>query len=115
MSAAVVDITIDQNATFLMRVTLTDISVDPNVPVDLADCTIASQIRQYPHRGVVATFTPDITDAVNGKFSLSLTATETASLPVVGLKYDVVVTYPAGVSKKRVIQGNIKVSEPITI
>lgn len=115
MAAPKLDLTIEQNANFAIRVTVNDATVDPNVPINLTGCTITSQIRQYPYGSVIATFQTAIIDAVNGKFTLQLNAFQTSALPQIALKYDVVLTKSDGVTKQRLMQGDIKVGDPITI
>lgn len=93
-------------------------------PIDLTGCTIAGQMRLKPEdRENILAFTCTITDAVNGEYTFSLTATQTSSIPVqpsggahrkmTQYAYDIEITYPSG-RKERNLEGVIDVSPEVT-
>lgn len=110
MSAPILNIVIEKNASFTMLVTVQGTN---EVPIDISDYIIESQIREYPDSDIVQSFSITITDGQNGKFTLSLTPEQTLDLPSKNMVYDVLVT--TGESKFRYLQGNVTVSSAVTI
>jgi hypothetical protein len=111
MSAATYNILIEQNANFSISVTVQDGSGNP---IDLTGNTIESQIREYPTGIIFDNFEINVTNASQGQFTLSLSASQTLALPVIGMEYDVLMTLSDGVTKQRLMEGKISISEPIT-
>lgn len=117
MSAAELDITIEQGANF-SRSLIYKIN---DTPVDLTDYTAKGQIRFSPSAEPVAEF--DITFATprsSGAFSISLTALDTEAIPTGETatakesiyRYDLVLQ-KAGVVT-RILQGRAYISPAIT-
>lgn len=80
MAAGKYDFDIEQGATFSRSVILRDSS---GAYINLTGYTIAGKIRRKPSDTVaLASFTCTITGAATGAFTFSLTATQTATLPV---------------------------------
>jgi hypothetical protein len=109
MSAPILNIVIEKNASFAILVT---VQGDNGTPINISGYTIQSQIREYPDAEIVQSFTTAITDGPNGKFNLSLTPTQTSALPSKNMVYDVLATI--GSSKLRYLQGNVSVSSAVT-
>lgn len=65
-------------------------------PVDLTGYTIDSDIKGLIDNASIASFTPSVTDAVNGKFELSLSPASTVALETGRYGYDVSLTSPGG-------------------
>ena len=76
------DIVIMRGATLVLNLTCTDPTSDPpNGPKSLDGCTLRAQIRKAGLSGEsLADFTPEITDVVNGKATLTLNSAQTAEL-----------------------------------
>jgi hypothetical protein len=74
-------------------------------PVDLTGSTVSGQVGL---RGVDVALTCTLTDAMNGKFSVSLSATQTAALLPGVYRYEIIVTYTDG-SIKPLLYGNFVV------
>lgn len=80
MAAGKYDFIIEQGATFTRNVVWKDSS---GVAVNLDGYTISGKIRRKPSdSSELVSFTCTITNASNGAFTFSLTASQTASLPV---------------------------------
>lgn len=121
MSAGVLDLYIDQGADYSQEFQLLDAN---NQYVSLVGATVSGKINEpYDEGSVVATLTGTITDGDKGKFSISLTDTQTSAIPVDAspggcarpLKcylYDVVVTFASGL-KERVLEGTAYVSPEV--
>ncbi len=120
-TAGYMDIQIDQGATFAMNFRLKD--SDKN-PVSLAGASIAGKIRLAPESAdPIVSFTGTVISEANGEGQISLTAVQTAAIPVDAsgsgkrkLKkylYDVEVTFLDG-TKQRVLEGLCLVSPEIT-
>lgn len=122
MSAAYLDIQIDQGSTFALNFRLKD--TDKN-PVPLTGATVAAKIRLAPESAdpAVATFTGTVISEALGEAQISLTAVQTAAIAVDAsgagkrkLKkylYDVEVTFLDG-TKQRVLEGLCLVSPEVT-
>jgi hypothetical protein len=118
MSAATFNLVIEQNSTFNLSVALND-GVQPTpAPISLEGCTLLSQIRRSSLEPVLATFTPVITNAIGGLFSLSLTGSQTLQLPITTsadeLRYDVLLTRPDNTTE-RLFEGAVSVTEAISV
>jgi hypothetical protein len=80
MAAGRYDLTIEQGATFSRQVTWQN---EDGSAVNLTGYALAGKLRRKTSdQQAIATFTCTITNAGNGIFTFSLTATQTASLPV---------------------------------
>jgi len=101
---------IDQGSTFNSTVTVED--VNDNL-VNITDYTARGQIRKSYTASTATNFTTSITDATNGKFTISLTRTQTGALKAGRYVYDVEVISPAG-TVTRVVEGQITVNPRVT-
>ena len=118
--AAPINITINQGETFEQGFQW--LQGDGITPMVLNGYTGACEIRNGAHnQGVLMTVPVVITDSANGKFTISLTAAQTAALPTSGAiysqkteyAYDVEFTSGSGYVY-RVINGVISVSPEVT-
>jgi hypothetical protein len=66
------------------------------VPVDLTATTIDADIKGLNDNSQAGTFTPAITDAVNGKFTLTLSPSESVSIEEGRYGYDISITQGSG-------------------
>jgi hypothetical protein len=107
---------IEKYATYSHTITWTD---ETGAGINLVGCTADMMIKLT--QGV-----PDIvfelsttngriviTDPINGVMQLTINSTDTATVPVESLVYDLVVTFPSG-TKTRLIQGAINVNDGVT-
>lgn len=110
------DIIVKQGATYVLKIQLKD---EDKQPINITGYTIKSEIRKSPGAATVeATFTPTITDAVNGQFELELDYTTTASLDFDREKYvyDVILHNPAGSGTRiRPLQGEVAINKRVTV
>lgn len=93
---------------------------DVPTPVDLTGCSIKMQIRENPGTTVLAEFSTannkiEITDAVNGKFRLFISNTESTDYLFKSGKYDIEVTFPVTNHVYRVLQGYVAIDSEITV
>lgn len=120
MAAGRYDLVIEQGATFSRQVTWQN---QDGSAVNLTGYSIAGKIRRKTSDNQpIISFTTAITDAANGIFTFSLTATQTASLPVnhgataekeyLDCVYDIEAT--VGSTKYRVIEGLARISPEVT-
>ena len=80
MSAGLYNITIEQRAKFSRSFTY---QTSAGVPISLVGCTVTASIkRKISDQVPLVSFTCTITGAAAGQFSISLTAAQTAKLPV---------------------------------
>lgn len=116
MAAMTQNLTIEQGTTWSQTITLSPV-------VDLTGLAGRCQIRQYPSPLYPVIASPAIALAVDpttGVFTMSLTAAETAAMPVAGTSHTDKTTYYYdvemynGSSVLRVLQGSIQVSPEVT-
>lgn len=75
------DFTFVRGDSFAIPVTMSNTSGDSPVPIDLSAATITSDIKLNVNSSTpTLSFTVTMTDAVNGQFTLSLAATDTATM-----------------------------------
>jgi hypothetical protein len=122
MAAGQYNMTISQGESFGLLLTLADSSDDP---IDLTGCMVRGQIRENASSSpVLASFTAEIQDPETlGQVQISLTAAETAAIPVpatesatktsVVYAYDLELVYANG-SVKRLLEGLCTVSPEVT-
>jgi hypothetical protein len=125
MAAANYDLYIEQGATFRFTAIYGhkdgtfDVNGNANViPYDLTGCVARMQIRARRGGDVLISATTTnggivFTDAVNGKFTVTITDEATDSLSTGRAKYDLEVGYPSG-DVVRVLQGNVRIDPNIT-
>ena len=109
--AVISNIFIDAGADFTTTVTVTD---STGSAVNLSGYSHAAQIRKsYDSAAATVAFTTATTDASNGKFTLSLTNTQTAAIPHGRYVYDAVITASGG-TKTRVVEGIVTINPRVT-
>lgn len=120
MSKGTYNITLVQGDSLSIPFTMTDSSVVP-VPINLTTATITSDIKRTPTSTVPdLSFTVTKTDAAAGKFTLSLTPTQTAAMRVTNEEesniyyYDVEFDY-TGNNIQTEFGGTITVLQQVTI
>ena len=120
MAAIVKDITIEQGATFLMKFNIKD---SENLAVDVTGWVGRGSLKVNAKDVTsVADFVVDTTsDPTNGEVLVSMTATETDSIPTTGGKYSSVSRYQYDIELEdtdgivyRLVNGVASVSPSIT-
>lgn len=121
MAAAVVDLYIEQGATFTRTLTLTG-PASAYTPVDLTGYTARGMIKSTAQdTSAVASFTCTIDDPTTGKITLLLDAETTASISALGNRYSSYTKYTYDVEIEsadglvyRILNGKISVSPEVT-
>jgi len=119
MAAGLLDLVIEQGATFGMTITVKDAN---GTPVNITGYTFRGKIKESAQdASAVEEFTCTITDAVNGVFTVGLTAAETAELTATGDTYDEYSGYvydvemvDAATLVTRLLNGAVSVSPEVT-
>lgn len=90
-------------------------SSSSSTPIDLTGCTITSDVRltETTTGSPLVSFTITRDDNTNGKFSLKLSNTTTASLPLGSAVFDIQVVFPDG-TVTTYVKGSITVSPDVT-
>ena len=102
---------VNASATFAQEFSL--VESDDSGPLNLSSYTVTAQIRKHASSATKkADFTIAITNASEGKLTLSLTDTQTSSMKPGRYVYDVV-TEIGGI-KTRVLEGSVLVREGVT-
>lgn len=88
------------------------------VPVDITGYTIKSDFRLDRSSPVVTSLSTtnggiSLTTPASGVFTMTMTPSQTAQLPLGGLLFDVLALSPGGVGTT-VLEGSITIQEPIT-
>jgi hypothetical protein len=110
MAAGTYNFTLEQGATFNRILTLQENSSAMN----LTGYSVASKFRATHDSGtVVGTFTCTISDAANGKITMSMTNSTTSAIEEGIYVYDLEITSSAG-SVTRVLQGKVTVTPEVT-
>ena len=115
MSAGRYNFEIEEGATFTRTITYTD---NANTAIDLAESTVRMQIRDNygATNAVISLSTPStgITlSSETGKFTVTMTATQTESLGIKQGVYDIEVEYSNG-TVERILEGRVKISKQVT-
>ena len=125
MSAANLDIVVEQGSTFQRQLYFNDNDIPTPAPIDISGWTFAAQIRRsYSDPTIQATFTPSfVTDGTDGLLLITLTALETAAIvvkaakdytrPVTKYIWDIEATFP-DLSVARILQGEADISPEVT-
>lgn len=100
---------INQGADYIRTATVLTAT---NTPVNLIGYTVAAQIRKNSTSDTYIAFTGTVTDAANGKISLSLTNAQTASMAAGKYEYDVFII--SLISKYKITDGIITIIPRIT-
>ena len=108
--ASILNIFIDQGATFTTTVTVTDSNGDA---VNLSGYSVAAQIRKTFLSSSATAFTASISNASSGEITISLTDTQTTALEAGRFVYDVLITASGG-TKTRVVEGQVTVNPSVT-
>jgi hypothetical protein len=110
MAAGTYNFTLEQGATFNRILTLQENSAAMN----LSGYSVASKFRSTHDSGTVAgTFTCTISDASNGKITMTMTNSTTSGIEEGMYVYDLEITNSAG-TVTRVLQGSITVTPEVT-
>ena len=80
---------------------------------DLTDQTVSAQIRKHPNSSSAVSFASTITSASEGKISIELSPTQTASLKQGRYVYDVVIESTGG-KKTKIVEGSAIVRPGVT-
>jgi len=115
MSAGRYNFEIEEGATFTRTITYTD---NADTAIDLAESTVRMQIRDNygATNAVISLSTPStgITlSSETGKFTVTMTATQTESLGIKQGVYDIEVEYSNG-TVERILEGRVKISKQVT-
>lgn len=110
MTAGSLNLTIEQGATFVNNMT---VNVDGST--DITNFTFSGQIRSEKLSDhILATFDITKTDLLGGAFTVSLTAAQTATLPIGTLVYDIKYEDSGDSSTIRLLEGSVTVSGQVT-
>jgi hypothetical protein len=108
--AAYSEIVIEQNATFTSKVYVEDIYSNP---VNLSGYTSDSQMRKSYYSSTSYIIDTEITGLSNGEITLSMTAANTANLPIGRMVYDLIVDDGSG-TVTRVVEGIATILPAVT-
>jgi hypothetical protein len=108
--AAYSEIAIEQNATFTSKVYVEDIY---NNPVNLSGYESLSQMRKSYYSSTAYTINTEITGLSNGEITLSMTAANTANLPIGRMVYDLIIDDGSG-TITRVVEGIATILPSVT-
>lgn len=100
---------INQGADYLRTGTVLNAA---NVPIDLTGYSVSAQIRKNSTSATYVSFTCAVTDAVNGKISISLTHTQTALIVPGKYEYDIFII--STIKQYKVTDGIITITPRIT-
>lgn len=91
------------------------LSVPFDFPLNLTGYTVTAQIRTYPESPILAaTFTVTVTDAVNGRVTLSLTSAQTEDLPLKSF-WDVQIKNASGTFNQTYVRGLVFANRQVTV
>jgi hypothetical protein len=115
MSAGRYNFEIEEGATFTRTITYTD---NEDTAIDLAGSTVRMQIRDNYSAAdaVISLSTPSTGITLSnetGKFTITMTATQTESLGIKQGVYDIEVEYDNG-TVERILEGRVKISRQVT-
>lgn len=107
------NIIIDQGATFISRVNITD---ENNDPLDITGCTASAEIRKwYSSLNPVATFATNTSvNASLGIMTMELTADQTANIEAGRYVYDIKLYNPTTNVSIRVVEGVATITPQVT-
>jgi hypothetical protein len=114
MAAAKYNLTIEQGATFIKQITLSDATT--GVARDLTGWTGRGMIRlTYDDAAPYAVFNV-ITDGITGVLSINLTSVQTAAFEFESALYDVELVQDGTTPEyvERILQGNVFLSKEVT-
>ena len=102
---------VDQGSDFTAVI---DLENDDGTPMNLSNVSIYSQFRKSYNSSTAYSFTGEIMDAVNGKFSLKLSGITSSTIKPGRYLYDVEVLNTLSNSKNRVVEGIVTINAEIT-
>lgn len=102
---------IDQGSDFTAII---DLENDDGSAMDITGMQIYSQFRKSYNSSTAYSFTCQIVDAINGKFSLKLLGTTSSTIKPGRYLYDVEMINPLVNAKSRVVEGIITINPEIT-
>ena len=108
--AAYSEIVIEQNASFTSKVYVNDIT---NNPINLLGYSPSAQMKKSYYSNTAYTIETEVTDANTGEITLSMTASNTANLPMGRMVYDLIIDDGTGVVT-RVVEGIATVLPSVT-
>jgi hypothetical protein len=108
--AAFSEIVIEQGATFNTTINVEDTA---GAAINLYGYTANSMMRKSYYSSSATTITSTVTGTANGEVTLSVSATNTASLTPGRYVYDVIITSPTSVVT-RVVEGIVTVLPSVT-
>jgi len=108
--AAFSEIVIEQGATFNTTINVEDTA---GAAINLYGYTANSMMRKSYYSTSATTITSTVTGTANGEVTLSVSATNTASLTPGRYVYDVIITSPTSVVT-RVVEGIVTVLPSVT-
>lgn len=108
--ATISNIYLDQGADYSSIITLT---ASNNLPLDLTDYTVDSQMRKSYSSSQYYTFTCTVVDAQEGKIRLQMPAATSENIKPGRWLYDIEITHTEG-ARKRVVEGVVVVTPQIT-
>ena len=108
--AAFSEIVIEQGATFNTTINIEDTA---GAAINLYGYTANSMMRKSYYSSSATTITSTVTGTANGEVTLSVSATNTASLTPGRYVYDVIITSPTSVVT-RVVEGIVTVLPSVT-
>ena len=117
MQPASLDLTIYKGSTFVKSIQWK--TGDPAVAVDLTGCTARMQVRKSPCDSVILESLSTsngkilITDAINGKFQIRISADVSSAYTFVSGVYDLELVFPDG-TITRIIEGNFIAMPEVT-
>ena len=107
MAAPIVDITVNQGATFTIQVQLKN--ADTLDPIPITGYTFSGAVAQTVYDTTKFPFTFTVIDEISGIFHATLTAAVTNSLDFETAIYDMDYTVADGSSKVRIMEGTVTV------
>ena len=108
--AVLSNLSVDQGADYSAEIIVED--ANGNV-ANLANYTVAGQIRKSYASSTATNFTATITNAGNGQVTIKLSNTTTNGMKAGRYLYDIEITDNAGV-KTRVVEGQITINPGVT-
>jgi hypothetical protein len=110
MSAASINLTIEQGTDFEVKFTVKNKN---GSPLNLLSYTATSSIKKHYSSTTSYPFTITFLDRQNGQIALSMTDTITSTLSGGRYVYDIILISPGGL-KSRAIQGSVIVSSGVS-
>ena len=107
--AVISNLVVDQGTSFSVIIGYDDLAGNP---IDLTGYTARSQMRKSYYSSNAISFSANVTSAINGEITLSLTAAESANVKAGRYLYDVEIT--SGNTVVRVVEGIVTVMPEIT-